>query len=237
MGMLSCQTDAQPTRLTTIMPPTPVEFLQTCLDFKRRLKDCHFCRENNWTPSSGLYRGDCSGFILTLLKLHNPKLLHDLQQHSNNNRPKAFEIHNWLKQSPNGVNLRQQLTDIQPGQLLSWRKINPPKSGDTGHLAIVLEVLEVDQKNKLTFFREQHRGQHLENQLKNHREKSQRLSIKVLDLSKQAHDHDDLPRPGIACGWMQLTADDSGIVNGYIWSSELKKSKRTDIIIAAITAH
>jgi len=200
------------------MPSTSFHFLQTCIDFKRRLNDCYFCRDNNWTPDTGIYRGDCSGFILTLLQLHDPKLLNDLQQYSKNNRPKAFEIHDWLKQSPSGVNLKQQLSDIQPGQLLSWRKINPPKTGDTGHLAIVLEISQQVQR-------------------KAPQKNNNILSIKVMDLSRQAHDYDDLPRPGIACGWMQLTADDNGIVNGYIWSSELKKSKRTDILIAAITAH
>lgn len=182
------------------------KFLHNSLNFYQQVSHSVFCRENNWQADSGIYSGDCSGFILTLLQQYRPSLLLELTKQYGH-RPKAFQIYDWFKQPNTAITLKNTLADITPGDLILWRKLNPPKSGDTGHLAIVIEIGE-----------SQHRC----------------LRIKVMDASKQAHDHDDRDRPGLACGWMSLTADDSGYVNGYIWSAELKKSKRTSIVIAHI---
>lgn len=179
-------------------------FLQNSLHFYEQINSSFFCRENDWQGDSGTYRGDCSGLILTLLEQHEPALLLQLCQEYRS-RPKAFEIYDWFKQAPQTVTLKYTLADVVPGDLIMWRKVKPPKSGDTGHLAVVIEIGEAH---------------------------NQRLSIKVMDASKQAHDDDDRARPGVACGWMQLTADEQGVVNGYIWSTELKKAKRTSIVIA-----
>lgn len=179
-------------------------FLHNSLKFYQQLKGSAFCRENDWQVDIGVYRGDCSGLILTLLEQHKPALLLQLCQEYGS-RPKAFEIYDWFKQAPKAVTLKYTLADVAPGDLIMWRKVNPPKSGDTGHLAVVTETGEAH---------------------------NQHLSIKVMDASKQAHDDDDRARPGVACGWMQLTADEQGAVNGYIWSTELKKAKRTAIVIA-----
>lgn len=179
-------------------------FLQNSLNFYEHINSSVFCRENDWQADSGTYRGDCSGLILTLLQQHQPERLSALTQQYGP-RPKAFEIYEWFKQPLTAVTLKNTLSEVAPGDLIIWRKLNPPKSGDTGHLAVVIEIGESDK---------------------------QRLRIKVMDASKQAHDHDDRDRPGVACGWMQLTADENNAVNGYIWSTELKKAKRTSIIIA-----
>lgn len=184
-------------------------FLNHCEDFYRQLRDSVFCRENDWQADARIYRGDCSGLILTLLELYQPALLQALQQAANTERPKAFQIYDWLASKPHGVKLYSQLDDIKAGQLLAWRKVSPPASGDTGHLLVVLEVGEVVQ---------------------------QQLAIKVLDCSKQAHDSEDKDRPGIGCGWMTLSADANLEVNGYVWSKTLKKAKRTAIVIAELEA-
>lgn len=179
-------------------------FLQNSLNFHHQIKRSVFCRDNDWQADSGVYSGDCSGLILTLLEQYQPALLLQLNQ-AYGSRPKAFEIYNWFQKIPNTVTLKHTLNDVAAGDLIMWRKLNPPKTGDTGHLAVVIEVGETHH---------------------------QRLPIKVMDASKQAHDNDDCERPGVACGWMQLTADEQGAVNGYIWSTEVKKAKRTSIVIA-----
>ncbi len=192
------------------MSGTTQSLLRTSLNFYRQVRLSAFGRENNWQPETGEYRGDCSGLLLTLLEQHSCTHFQQLCAHAQSPRPKAYQIYDWLSQPQTGITLSRRLDAVQPGDIIIWRKLNPPKSGDTGHLALVLELGELDANRE------------------------QQLSIKVMDVSKQAHDLDDRDRPGIACGWMRLTADSDGCVNGYIWSTELKKAKRTQILVAHI---
>ena len=192
-----------------IVNGTRQSFLQTSIHFYRQVRLSFFCRENNWQPETGEYRGDCSGLLLTLLEQYDCNRYQQLCAHAHSPRPKAFQIFDWLSQPQAGIRLNNRLDAVQQGDIIIWRKVTPPKSGDTGHLALVLELGALDPNQ-------------------------QQLSIKVMDVSKQAHDMDDRDRPGIACGWMRLTADSDGCINGYIWSTALKKTKRTEVLVAHI---
>lgn len=185
----------------------PCALLQASHSFIEQLQQSIFCRENSWHADTGVYRGDCSGLILTLLEQSHPLQLQALQREQQSQRPKAFQVFDWLEQAPPGIQLYQSFAGIKPGQMIGWRKVNPPKSGDSGHLAIILKVGT---------------------------QQGRTLDIQVLDCSKQAHDKDNRSRPGVACGWMQLTADDEGKINGYIWSSKLSKAKRTKVLVAEL---
>ena len=200
------------------MSDTTQSLLRTSLHFYRQVRLSVFCRENNWQPETGEYRGDCSGLLLTLLKQYDCRRYQQLCAHACSLRPKAFQIYDWLSQPQSGIRLNQKLNAVQPGDIIIWRKLNPPKSGDTGHLALVLELGELDTNH----------------QQQQQQQQQQQLSIKVMDVSRQAHDRDDRDRPGIACGWMRLTADSDGFINGYRWSTELKKAKRTQVLVAHI---
>lgn len=183
--------------------PMP-EFIDTCKNFYRALQGSEFTRDNHWLPDVGIYRGDCSGLILQLLaRFNHPRYSAEFWQDATGSaRPKAWQLFDYFQRQGAGDGHYLQLA---VGDLLLWRKRNPPKSGDTGHALVILAVGDYCSQ-------------------------TQTLMVRVLDASKRPHDHDSRQAPGVGLGDMRLSLDSDGIVNGYIWSAEEPKRARNQIL-------
>lgn len=86
-----------------------------------------FSRTPLWSPK-GL-SCDCAGLITLLLKEQNlfPKELIET--------PKVKDYFEWLASSPEK---KTTIQEIDRYDVLAWKKENPPKSGDTGHILLLL---------------------------------------------------------------------------------------------------
>ncbi len=111
-----------------------------------------FSRFPQWQEDQ--LRCDCAGLITLFLK-DQGKFPTDLGE-----RPKACQYFEWLNESPLKKTTIHQLDRYD---ILMWKKSNPPQSGDTGHLLLLLsrpkkvndttytiKILEVNRFDGLT---------------------------------------------------------------------------------------
>lgn len=161
-----------------------------------------FKRGGHFLELNGHYECDCSGLINSLLFMCSKdlyiKIKGDLEA------LKAVDYFNIATDSSLPINWHQRIDLLCGGECLVWRKQQIPKSGDSGHIAIVLDRPKEVKKGL--------------------------WSVKVFDCSKIPHDEDSRQNEatGIGVGTMFLLVRDN-IIEGYIWSSELKKNKRIEI--------
>lgn len=172
--------------------------LNTCKDILESLSETSFLRDGEIASLNGSYHCDCSSYINSILKLIDENLYIELLGSERRLKAKDyFELTNSRATSHN------KISKIIPGEILVWKKKNPPNSGDTGHMAIVLESpIEVSKD---------------------------RWKVRVSDSSKQIHDNDSRAEYGVGSGEIILITDNDSIT-GYIWSSSVKKNKITDVL-------
>jgi len=84
-----------------------------------------FSRERFIDYEKGIIKTDCSGVLHLLLKEYNIDLFPTTH--------KAWEVFEFIKSH----GATDKIHHLSEGNILSWRKINPPQSGDTGHICII----------------------------------------------------------------------------------------------------
>lgn len=86
--------------------------------------DNSYSSENYIEEQKGIYRTNCSGIIIHLLKKNGISLPFK----------KAYEYFDFFKNSD--YQKIERIDDLAPGDLIIWRKNNIPKKGTTGHMAL-----------------------------------------------------------------------------------------------------
>ena len=108
---------------------------------------------------------------------------------------RVFELFDFLDGK---ACVKYRYSELAVGDIILWRKNIVPRKGDSGHIAIITELMEDGW-------------------------------IRVYDYSKQPHSNESCIRPGTGIGTMKLILDGDEI-NGFIWSKENKKTKRTKVL-------
>jgi len=161
-----------------------------------------FSRGEEFSSPSGRYFCDCSSYINSILKMINPRLYNLLLE--GDKRLKACDYFDLAINDHRSVSYHQFIYRLEVGEILVWKKSNIPKSGDTGHMAIVLShPVEVEKG---------------------------RYKVLVSDCSKLLHDRDSRKDSGVGSGELVLITNIEGLITGYIWSKDRPKNKITDVL-------
>ena len=172
-----------------------MEFSKHCLELYRNLNSSKFSRDYLYHPTSKIFEGHCAHFVAYLIKqCIDPNI------QIKDNAKNTISLINYLNNHYQFKEI-QQIKEITPGAIITWRKKQPPRTGDTGHCALILNITEAE---------------------KNY------YHLDVLDCSKLAHDFDEHPRPGVSKGRMKVKVKNDQII-AVIWSSIKKKEKYCDI--------
>ncbi|OUR96687.1 hypothetical protein A9Q84_10110 [Halobacteriovorax marinus] len=161
-----------------------------------------FFRGGEFSELSGKYFCDCSSYINSLIKLIDPLLYTELL--NERERLRACDYFDLAKNKNSSIAYHQSIDKVVVGEILVWKKTNIPKSGDSGHMAIVLSVPEEIAEG--------------------------RYKLLVSDCSKILHDMDSRVDGGVGSGVLTLLVDAKKCITGYIWSSERAKNKVTDVL-------
>lgn len=163
------------------------------------ITETSFLRGGEFTQLNGLYHCDCSSYINSILKILDFSLYRNLC--SDRSRLKAIDYFN-LSSSNALISYHQKISNIRVGDILVWSKKNVPKTGDTGHMAIVLTLPILERKGV--------------------------WRIQVSDSSKMIHDNDSRTSSGVGKGEMFLLEKNDEII-GYIWSTKRAKNKLCEL--------
>lgn len=182
------------------------EILKIINNIHQKITETSFSRDSFIDEKKGHYHLDCSSFFSIVLN-DIDKNAFNLLKSNNSNRLKASDYYDFF-QNENSFGeynvVRESSLNVMAGDILIWRKINPPKSGDTGHIVIIKEVLEVVGQSE--------------------------IKATVYDCTKLPHDNDTRTKQGgVGHGEMIFTFVNKSIT-GYIWSKLNGKNKRTEIL-------
>jgi hypothetical protein len=162
--------------------------------------DTRFARDEHFKSLSGDYFCDCSSYINSILIILDTSFYDSLK--GNLRRLKASDYFDLATKSEY-INSHCSIDKLIAGEVLVWKKQNIPKSGDTGHMAIVMSP-PVKEREGL-------------------------WRVEVSDCSKMLHDNDSRELSGVGKGEMFLITSDKKII-GYIWSSKRSKNKLCDVL-------
>jgi len=181
-----------------------LKYFNSLLNFSRQNI---FSRETFIDIDEGIVRADCSGIFNSFFKNLDENSYDKLLLKFEKKRLQAsdyFELFSDDFPFSNHFEFKviKDLRNLKAGDIFAWKKMNIPKSGDTGHMGILLSPLEKIEKNK--------------------------YKASVADVSKNPHD-EDIREEGLGSGIMYFICDDSFELSGYIWSTQRKKNKRTRI--------
>lgn len=115
--------------------------------------------------------------------------------------PKAKDYFNFIMSEQN-FRMIESVNNLKKYDFICWKKINPPKHGDTGHLMVLLDKELIDKDT---------------------------LRVKVFDCSKRHHNH-VFGSGSARVGYMYLILNNQ-VPIGYKWSDEVKKTKFTKILM------
>lgn len=174
-------------------------FLNTVCKIKDSLVKTSFLRGGQFSNYNGDYHCDCSSLISSILKIERPQFFQSISHGKSN--LKSSDFFNFAKES---LNYTRNIEEILPGSLICWRKDQVPKSGDSGHIAIILDS---PIKDKLNFYK-----------------------LRVFDSTKTPHSNDSRAHQGVGEGDLYLQCNGRGEILGLKWSDDLSKVKRTEII-------
>ncbi|GEM_PF-6292567 len=174
-------------------------FFKSIKTIKNSLSKTEFLRGGTFQSYSGEYFCDCSSLISSILKIENKELFSSMSKGKDN--LKSNEYFDYAKSREIYT---RYIHEIKVGDILCWKKDNVPKSGDSGHMAIVMSAPTVESKN---FFK-----------------------VRVFDSSKTPHSSDSRTQTGVGEGDLFLQTDDDSCIIGVRWSLELSKVKRTEVI-------
>ncbi len=117
---------------------------------------------------------------------------------------RACEIYDFFKQSQHLKIL--DIRKVQRGDIILWKKKVIPLSGDSGHLSIIDDVIQIKTESAL---------------------------VRVYDSVKNIHQNDSRENSGLGHGEIELLLN--GVVPcGFRWLGDNKKTKFTDILIVRI---
>lgn len=151
--------------------------------------------------SKELITCDCSGLFNLLFKEIVGQQINNLKAYQYFDLINSHtSIHEMQFQKKN------KITDLKVGDVICWRKRLVPKSGDTGHMALVTkEAKQIDHHC---------------------------FELEILDCSKTVHDFDTRVKTtnAIGIGKIKIYSNDVDEMIGLMWSSDKKKTKRTPIL-------
>ena len=171
----------------------------------KNIRETSFSREPYINQSLGIYHLDCSSFLSLILKELSEAALIDIQsQFTNKIKAKDFfDIFQKINNFGEYKISKEKIENVESGDILIWRKVNPPKSGDTGHIIIIKNIIEV---------------------------RSNYIKVTVFDCTKLKHDNDTRSENGgVGHGEMKILIKNKD-VTGYVWSKENHKNKLTHIL-------
>jgi hypothetical protein len=179
------------------------EILATCKTILESIKSTSFKRGGEFSALDGQYHCDCSSYINSILSIIDKNLY--LKLLGQRSRLKAIDYFELAKSNDSLIKHHSDIQKLQAGEVLVWKKENPPKSGDTGHMLVVLKKPEKIDEG--------------------------RWKILVSDCTKISHDRDSREdtSKGVGRGEMILLTENSKI-NGYIWSTSIPKNKITEVL-------
>ncbi|ATH08470.1 hypothetical protein BIY24_11070 [Halobacteriovorax marinus] len=173
--------------------------LDSIFKIKTSLKTTSFKRGGLFYSYSGDYHCDCASFFSSLLSIERPKLYKDIVGEAK--YFKSYEFYDYVR---NHFEFKSHYSKLEVGDILCWRKDSVPKSGDTGHMAIVID-LEMSTKKSLR-------------------------RVRVFDCTKTPHACDTREQSGVGEGDIFLQVNSNDEIQGVRWSDKIDKIKRTQII-------
>lgn len=174
-------------------------FLKSIQIIKNTMSETGFLRGGLFDSYCGKYLCDCSSLVSSILKIENKELFLKISKGRDN--LKSFEYFDFAKREGSYV---RSIYDVRPGDILCWKKDHIPKSGDSGHMAIVISTPVMESQN---LFR-----------------------VRVFDSSKTPHSSDSRMNGGVGEGDLFVQINEDSTIIGVKWSLELSKVKRTDIL-------
>jgi hypothetical protein len=155
------------------------------------LKETHYSHDVYINAGQGIYDTNCSGFVDYLVEMIAPASYHLVPKEPGHVRPRAFMYEQFFSHLGMGVQAPgwgfvEQLSALQPGDILAWDLIPVTQYYDTGHV-----VLGAGQPFPVS---------------------DGVLSLPVIDSSALRHYEDSRPRGtnGVGTGQIHFQVDESG---------------------------
>ena len=174
-------------------------FLKSIQKIQETLQSTGFLRRGKFESYSGNYFCDCSSLFSSILQIEDISLYKEIAR--GNETLKSSDYFIYARQR----NLyTDKISELTPGDILCWKKDHIPKSGDSGHMGLVISLPRKTDGNL--------------------------YKVRVFDSTKVPHSNDSRVESGVGEGDLYLQCDESEKIIGVRWSEEFQKIKRTPII-------
>lgn len=110
------------------------------------IKETSYQHTTDIDESTGEYHCDCSGLVDYLLRKDLPEHYKVIKYSNKMKRPRAVELHDHFAAAPEkpvAGELWQRvllMKDVQPGDIIAWKKDPQPETGSTGHVVLADSV-------------------------------------------------------------------------------------------------
>ncbi|PIK16277.1 hypothetical protein [Halobacteriovorax sp. JY17] len=174
-------------------------FLKSIQKIQESLKSTGFLRGRTFENYKGNYFCDCSSLFTSILKIENAELFERISR--GDETLKSSDYFSYAREHNLFVD---EISKLKLGDILCWKKDHIPKSGDSGHMALVISFPA--------------------------REEDHLYKVRVFDATKTPHSNDSREEDGVGEGDLYLQTDAIGKIIGVRWSDQIQKIKRTPII-------
>jgi hypothetical protein len=157
---------------------------------------------------------DCSGFLVAILKQTLPDHLRQIT--TRHKRALAEDFYEAFAPAegdvPRGWKSIERMQDVEPGDIIAWKKLDREPGDNTGHVVLVEEKPTADSPAQ--------------------------FRVRVLDSTVHGHGHDSRPegKSGIGRGTIWLGVNDDGQPIGFRWKSKNGRLHEVPIAIGRAVA-
>ena len=174
-------------------------FLKSIQKIQETLQSTGFLRRGRFESYSGSYLCDCSSLFSSILEIENISLYEEIAR--GNETLKSSDYFIYAKERNFYTD---KISELNLGDILCWKKDHIPKTGDSGHMALVISL---PKKFEGSLYK-----------------------VRVFDSTKVPHSNDSRDESGVGEGDLYLQSDENGKIIGVRWSDKVQKVKRTPII-------
>lgn len=166
--------------------------------------------------AAGRFDYDCSGFVDYTLGQVAPAALAEIPASTSAGRPLAQDFEAYFSRLGAGDSHWTRVptvTQIRPGDVVSWLVSPDVQSRDTGHVMIAASTPEPDPQISGAY------------------------RLQVIDSAASPHADDSRTNgaTGLGTGWIGLSVDAQGQPNGFYWQAGKKPDLPTQVAVGRLT--
>ena len=185
--------------MRTLAGTTTTEVWRSAVGILHRVRETIYQHRTEVSEERGVYKLDCSGFVALVLSKCAPAALAEVEAADRPRHPRAFAYHEVISRAPlypqcttGGWSRIQRVADLQPGDILVWRRRTLRPSESTGHVGIVHDPPQL-----------------ISNGI---------WSVHIIDSTTRPHAEDTRSpdQTGLGCGLIWILTDAGGRPSGYL---------------------